>query len=82
VLHDKADGITTFPASKTFVDFLGWGYRKGRGLFIVEGADSEVIGPPALELNKAAYDIQDIDAVLYFLYGILGNQFMEVNRRN
>lgn len=41
---------------------------------MVKGTVPNKIGSPSLELDKAPYDINDIDAILNFLYGLLGYQ--------
>ena len=38
------------------------------------------ISTPSFELNKRTYDINDIDSVLDFLYGLLGYQLLPVRQ--
>ena len=70
MLHDKADGIATFSATKAFVYFLGRRNGKGGRFFIVERAVADIVGSPSFQLNKCPNDIMDIDPVLNFLYGL------------
>jgi hypothetical protein len=49
---------------------------------MVKRAIANVVGSSSFEFNEAAYDIDDIDPILYFLYGLLGYQNMEPNCKN
>jgi hypothetical protein len=74
MVHEKADGIAAFAAAKAFVDFLNGRNGERRRFFIVKRAKAQVVNAPLLELNKSANDLYDINAALYLLYGLLGDQ--------
>jgi len=74
MLHQKADGITAAAATKAFIDFFcGRNGERGR-FFVVKWAEAEVIDAPFFELYKTTNDIDDIDATLDLLYGVLSDQ--------
>ena len=74
VFHDETDGIPAFPATETLIDLFGGGDGERGGLFIVEGAESEVVRPPFLQFHKTSHDLHDIDPVLNLFYGALTDQ--------
>jgi len=43
---------------------------------MMKGTVTDEIGTPSFEFDKAPHDINDIDAVLDFLYGLLRYQSM------
>jgi len=71
MFHQKADGITAFTASEAFIDFLGRRDGEGWGFFVVEWAKSHVVCPPLFELNEVTHYLDDVDATLNLLYGML-----------
>lgn len=71
MLHQEPDGIAASAATKTFIDLLGGRDGKGRCLFVVERAKTQVVNPSFLELYKAANDIDNVDTALDLLYGLL-----------
>jgi hypothetical protein len=73
MFHDEADRIATPAASKTFIQFLGGRYREGGGLFIMKGAEAQVIRTPSFQFDEVAYHIDDVEAAEDLLYGILGD---------
>jgi hypothetical protein len=78
VLHQEADGISTAPASKTFIYFFCRRYRERRRFFIVKRAESEIVGTPFFQLHKTADDFRDINAAENLLYGLLGDQDLKI----
>jgi hypothetical protein len=70
MLHEKADGITTSSASKTFIYFLGRGNRKRGRFFVVKRTESQVICPSFFQLHKSAHYFRDVDAAENLLYGL------------
>jgi hypothetical protein len=74
MLHDKANGVATLSTSKAFVNFFGGGNSEGGRLFVVERAVADIVGSPSFQLYERPHDIMDIDPVLNFLYGLLGDQ--------
>jgi hypothetical protein len=80
MLDEKADGIATSSATKAFVELLRLGYGEGRSLFIMERAKSQMAIASAFQLDELSHDIDDIDAVQYFLYGVLCDQEREVTK--
>jgi hypothetical protein len=73
MLHEKGDGIAAAAAAKTFIDLLGGRDGEGGCLFVVKGTETQIIGAPLLELDKAADDLDNIDAAEDLLYGLLGD---------
>jgi hypothetical protein len=71
MVHDKADRVSALATTKTFVDLFGGRNRERRRFLMMKGAVTDEIGTPSFEFDKAPYDINDIDAVLDFLYGLL-----------
>ena len=50
---------------------------------MMEWAVTNVVGTPPFKFHETANDIDDIDSILYFLYGLLGDQyFMCLNCKN
>ena len=47
---------------------------------MVKRTVSNEISTPSFEFNKGTYDINDVDSVLYFLYGLLGYQLLPVRQ--
>jgi hypothetical protein len=70
MLHDKADRITAFAATKTFVDLLAGRHGKGGCFLIVKRAEAQVIGTPSFQFYKTSDHIEDIGAAHDLLYGI------------
>ena len=52
VFHQKTDGIAAGAAAKALVDAFVGGYGEGRRLFVVEGAEADVIGTAFFEGHK------------------------------
>ena len=75
MLHQEADRIAAAAAAKALVNFLGRGDGEGGRLFVVEGAETEVVGAALFRLYKAAYYLNDIDTAEDLLYGLLGDHF-------
>ena len=61
MLHDKADRVAGFTATKTFIQFFGGGDGERGGLLIMKRAKPQVIGAPLFELDEAADDLDNID---------------------
>jgi len=76
VLHQEADGIAAFAASETFVDLLGRRDGKRRGLFVMKGAEAQVVDPPFFQFYKFPYDFNDVNAGEDLLYGLLTYQLI------
>ena len=74
MLHDEIDGISGFATAKALIDFLGRRYGEGRSFLIVKRAIAEIVGPSLFQFHKCADDIDNINAALYLLYGLLANQ--------
>jgi len=74
MLHQETDGIATFPAAKTFIDFFSRGNSEGRSFLIVEGTKSKIIGSPLFQPDKTSDNLNDVYPADDLLYGILGNQ--------
>jgi hypothetical protein len=73
MLHDKADRITCFAATKTFIEFFGRGNRERGRFFIMKRTESEVIGASFFQLDKPADNVNDIKPAEDLLYGSLGD---------
>jgi hypothetical protein len=74
MVHDKTNRIPALATSETLVDLLGGRNRERRRFLMMKGAVTDEIGTPSFEFDKAPYDINDIDSVLDFLYGLLRYQ--------
>ena len=74
MLHQKADGIATAAATKALVNFFGGRNGERGGFFVVKRAQTEVVHAPLFQLHETAYDINDINATLDLLYGVLCDQ--------
>jgi hypothetical protein len=77
MLHEKADGIATPATAKAFINFFRRRNRKRGRLFIVKGAESEIIGSAFFQFHKPADDLGDVDAAEYLLYRLLRNQVVD-----
>ena len=82
MLHQKSNGVAALSATKTFVNFFYRGNSERRAFFIVKGAKAEVVGPSFFELYKRTDDINDINAALYLLYGLLTDQNVNMVQNN
>jgi hypothetical protein len=74
MLHEKANGVSALSAAKAFVDFFGRRNCEGRGFLVVERTVPQVVGAPLFQLHETADYLNDINAVLNLLYGVLRNQ--------
>lgn len=81
MLHNKTDGIATFPTAETLVNFLIRRNGEAGRLFIVKWAQPQVIGTPFLQFNETAYHINNINATKDLLYGGLTDQTETINRQ-
>lgn len=71
MVHQKADGVSTFAASKALINFFGGRNGERRCFFVVEWAQSQIVGATLFQLYESPYDIYDINSALYLLYGVL-----------
>src|SRR5882757_6839599 len=75
MLHQEADRSAAAAAAKAFIDLLGRGDGEGGRLFVVEGAEPEVVGAAFFQLYKGAYYLNNVDTAEDLLYGLLGDHF-------
>ena len=78
MFHQKTDGIAAFSATEAFINFLGRGNGKRRGLFIVKRAEAQVAVAPFFEFHKRAHNFYNIYAALNLLYGFLADQVVKL----
>ena len=76
MLHEEADGVAAFTASKALVNFFGRGYGERWCFFVVKWALSEVVYATLFKPYKAADHLHDIDPAKYLLYGMLTYQML------
>jgi hypothetical protein len=79
MVHEKADGVTTFTTTKAFIYLFRGGNGEGRGLFVVKRTEAKIISATFLKLYKRAYYLYNIYSTLYLLYGSRRDQ---KNNRN
>lgn len=60
VLHDEADGVTTFAAPEAFEVLAGRIDIKGRGLFVVKGAEGLESGASTFDREVGGNEVHDV----------------------
>jgi hypothetical protein len=82
MLHQEADGITAFAATKAFVNFLGRGYRKTGCFLIMERAEAQVVRTPFFKVYEFADHFNDIDSTDDLFNGFVPDHNNECNDRS
>lgn len=82
MLHQKADRISAFTATKAFIYFLCRRNSERGCPFIMEWTKTKVIGPPFFQFYKTANRIDNINTAENLLYSILGNQNINIGATN
>jgi hypothetical protein len=82
MLHEEADGIAAFTATKAFIDFFGRRDGKRRCFLVVKRANAQVIGTPFFELYKFSDDINNIYPAGNLLYGLGRNHNLSARITN
>ena len=77
MIDEKTDGIPTSTASETFIEFLGLRNRERRRLLVVKRTEAQKTVTSAFQFDEFSDDIDDIDAVQDFLYGMWCDQERE-----
>src|SRR5688500_15758696 len=75
MLHQEADGVTTFAATKTLVDLLSRRHSKRWGFFVVKRTLANVVYPTFFQAHKSSDYLYDIYPAEDLLYSLLADQF-------
>jgi hypothetical protein len=67
VLHQEADGIAVFAATKAVEELFGGADAEAGGFFAVKGAQAHEVGAALLELDVLAHHLDHVDTVEQFL---------------
>jgi hypothetical protein len=60
VLHEEADGIAVFAATKAVVELFGGAHAEAGGFFAMEGAQPHEVGAALFELHVATHHLDHI----------------------
>jgi hypothetical protein len=76
VLHQEANRVAVFAATKAMEELLGRADRKGGGFFAVEGAQTHEVGAALFELHIATHHLDHVNASEEFLDEVLWDGHM------
>jgi hypothetical protein len=82
VVHQEADGVTTFATPEALVNFLCGRYGEGWGFFVVKRTLPDVVYTTFFQSYKPADDLHDVYPRLYLLYGLLTDQLIDFDRKD